>query len=340
MSAPDQLRAVEFFSGIGGLHYGLEMATPPSSSSVVAAFDINQISNSIYEHNFGLKPSSRTITALTTQELDALAATIWLLSPPCQPFTQGGKGLDDTDERSRPLLHLIDILPQLAHPPRYLFVENVPNFETSRCRERLTSALMGMRYEVREYMMSPMQFGVPNDRRRYYMTARLCSDVDETLNVTNANLITSLSAPVDPAPLSTYLETLNDATPYLIPPEYISKRTGFRFDIVTPDSTRTSTITKAYGTRMVTRSGSFLQTLRLGEQPDFETTSSLEYGIRWLTPREVARLHCFPIDGATEEGRHGFEFPEGVNLKQRWAVLGNSLNCRVIAEIMKRLFAE
>ena len=48
------MRAAEFYSGIGGLHYSLLQAC--SEAEVVAAFDINLLANKVYEHNFGMKP--------------------------------------------------------------------------------------------------------------------------------------------------------------------------------------------------------------------------------------------------------------------------------------------
>ena len=45
------LTALEFYSGIGGMHYALKAAMP--SAVVLDAFDINHLANKVYEHNFG-----------------------------------------------------------------------------------------------------------------------------------------------------------------------------------------------------------------------------------------------------------------------------------------------
>jgi tRNA (cytosine38-C5)-methyltransferase len=48
-SVRPKVRALEFFSGIGGLHYGLcEALGDNSEAEVVAAFDINQNANVWY----------------------------------------------------------------------------------------------------------------------------------------------------------------------------------------------------------------------------------------------------------------------------------------------------
>ncbi|KAJ1552096.1 C-5 cytosine-specific DNA methylase, partial [Cladochytrium tenue] len=82
------------------------------------------------------------------------------------------------------------------------------------------------------------------------------------------------------------------------------------------------------------------------ETPDFsDTPSLLRHGLRFLTPTEVARLHAFPVDGVNGDSSssggdgggtvHGFSFPADVTLRQRWALLGNSLNCRVVAALLR-----
>ena len=46
-----QIRALEFYSGIGGMHYAMKRVLD-DEVAVVGAFDINTTVNSIYRHNF------------------------------------------------------------------------------------------------------------------------------------------------------------------------------------------------------------------------------------------------------------------------------------------------
>lgn len=48
--------------------------------------------------------------------------------------------------------------------------------------------------------------------------------------------------------------------------------------------------------------------------------------LRYFTPREIANLHSFPPS---------FSFPEHVTLRQRYALLGNSLSALVVAELLR-----
>ncbi|KAL5035464.1 hypothetical protein BDEG_23423 [Batrachochytrium dendrobatidis JEL423] len=346
------LRVLEFFSGIGGLHYGLERAE--STATVLASFDVNEHANSCYQHNFGIKPSNKSIDTLTAKDIEKYDSNCWLLSPPCQPFTQGGKSLDHQDNRSLALLRIIEILQHIAIPPRFVFVENVPNFETSECRSRLVQALDQCNYDVKEYLISPIQIGISNDRRRYYLAAKLRSSISTGKSnlscLQTSHMITRLDSessgialPIPPA-ISTYLEQHCDISEFLVPEQYILKRKTFRFDLVKPTDTRCSCFTKAYGSHHIIGSGSFLQTANLDATFASDDGKAIVASRpRFFTPREIARLHGFPIDGVLNGSigmLHTFEFPDSVPRSQQYKLLGNSLSVDVVAYLLKLLFLD
>lgn len=356
------LRTLEFFSGIGGLHYSAELAlgglthadgNPKFDLNVLAAFDINTVANSCYKFNFNMAPLATGIERLSADKINKFKANCWFLSPPCQPYTQGGKSLDDQDNRADGLLNLLEQLPKLEYIPEYFFLENVPNFEISKSREKLINTLDDLGFSIKEYLVSPLQFGVANDRRRYYLAAvrkplkeretskRYIEDAIILSNCPN-EFYDGSSVPK----LSAYFEDLSDFSKYIVPDHYILKRKNFRFDLVTAEQYRSSTFTKAYGSHHVIGSGSFIQTKNLDQPLNFQDTLSItQLGLRFFTPIEVARLNCFPVDEIINlngeivrqcsNKRHEFKFPENVGQKQRWRLLGNSLNVRVIAVIMR-----
>ena len=56
---------------------------------------------------------------------------VWLMSPPCQPFTRQGKQDDLNDRRTDGFVHLMKtILPQLTTKPQYILLENCFRFRT------------------------------------------------------------------------------------------------------------------------------------------------------------------------------------------------------------------
>ena len=59
LPSPSSPRALEFYCGVGGLHYSLLRARP--TATVAAAFDINPNSNDVYEHNFGVRPWQKNL---------------------------------------------------------------------------------------------------------------------------------------------------------------------------------------------------------------------------------------------------------------------------------------
>ena len=69
-----KMKVLELFSGIGGMHFAAEIANKSLPSecqlSVVAAMDINTVSNDVYRLNHpGTLCSQRNITGLTTEYL-------------------------------------------------------------------------------------------------------------------------------------------------------------------------------------------------------------------------------------------------------------------------------
>lgn len=58
--APQPLRALEFYSGIGGMHASLRAAVP--DAEVVCAFEINDTANDVYEFNWAKRPKQVAAT--------------------------------------------------------------------------------------------------------------------------------------------------------------------------------------------------------------------------------------------------------------------------------------
>ncbi|XP_042044002.1 tRNA (cytosine(38)-C(5))-methyltransferase 2-like isoform X5 [Salvia splendens] len=123
-------RVLEFYSGIGGLRYSLMEAGV--DAVVIEAFDINDVANDVYEHNFGHRPYQGNIQTLSAANLDKYEADAWLLSPPCQPYTRQGLQKGSSDARASSFLKILELIPQCSRPPVMLLVENVVGFESKR----------------------------------------------------------------------------------------------------------------------------------------------------------------------------------------------------------------
>ncbi|XP_029935725.1 tRNA (cytosine(38)-C(5))-methyltransferase [Myripristis murdjan] len=165
------LRVLELYSGIGGMHYALKESGVPAQ--VVAAVDVNTITNQIYSHNFPDTPLwSKTIEGLTLDDFNKLAFDMILMSPPCQPFTRIGLQGDISDPRTKSFLYILDLLPRLSKMPHFILLENVKGFETSSARECLVKTLRECGYTFQEMLISPTCVGLPNSRLRYFLIAK------------------------------------------------------------------------------------------------------------------------------------------------------------------------
>ncbi|KVH90286.1 C-5 cytosine methyltransferase, partial [Cynara cardunculus var. scolymus] len=170
LPAKQPWRVLEFYSGIGGMRYSVMKAG--LQTEMVEAFDINDLANDVYEHNFGHRPFQGNIQTLTAADLDRYCANVWLLSPPCQPYTRQGLQKQSADARASSFLRILEIIPQLMLPPVMLFVENVVGFETSDTHQKMVQILEESQFEMQEFILSPLQFGVPYSRPRYFCLAK------------------------------------------------------------------------------------------------------------------------------------------------------------------------
>ncbi|PVG03383.1 S-adenosyl-L-methionine-dependent methyltransferase [Serendipita vermifera] len=338
------LNAIEFYSGIGGLHDALKCAAP--DARVVAAFDWDPLAIAVYEANHGPGIARRKdISLLTADEIEVFDADIWLASPACQPYTVLGlqKGVDDP--RARSFLHLIDeVLVTLAtrnKHPEYVIVENVAGFETSETRTLLASLLQSLGYQVSEFLLSPKQYGIPNARLRYYLAARKAEGVSGS----SSRVLTAI--PGDMGALSSggamkladYLDPLPDQS--VMVPERILSRWGKVFDIVLPSSNNSCCFTRGY-THLIEGSGSILQMneeintteafkefAAHHEAGDDNAISILhKLGLRYFSPEELLRLFYL------SRPSRPFVWPQNTSRKSKYRLIGNSVNVEVVRRVI------
>ena len=284
---------------------------------------------------------------MTARRLRLLPSWYSLALLTCRP-SQCRKQLDTEDKRAAGLLHLCDVLPQLRRPPRALLLENVKGFEASGSRERLLQSLATVGYDTREFLLSPLDVGVPNSRLRYFMLAKLGGERfaggggggEIAASIPGCELHGGVLRP-----LGEFMEAavVADPAPALIPLELLRKR-GHLFNVVTAEHRRSCCFTKNY-VKFADGTGSVVQTRPterdlppspLGEQPaDILEKESFELqqerGLRFFSVREVARLHGFP-DSLT--------FPEAVTQKQQYSLLGNSLSVDCVRELLLFMLKE
>lgn len=142
----------------------------------------------------------------------------------------------------------------------------------------------------------------------------------------------------EPYSLNSILET--DVPEKYLVPQKLLKRANI-FDVCHRESRRSCCFTKAYS-HYIEGTGSFYtdanpakiketiekaNSFELGSDEFIHTISELK--LRYFTPKEVLALMSFPKT---------YSFPTSVTTKQCYRLLGNSVNVKVISELLKILF--
>ncbi|KAF7310396.1 Dna methyltransferase [Mycena chlorophos] len=254
------------------------------------------------------------------------------------------------DPRAQSFLHLIqEVLPELAargaHPTHFL-VENVAGFEASTTRKILISTLQNLGYSTVELLLTPLQFGIPNSRLRYYLLAKRaphsfsdCAAREPLWSIPCMEPV----AHVDE--LRQYLDSEPDERCTI--PDRVLVKWGRLFDIVLPSARRTCCFTRGY-TQLVERAGSILQ---MSESLDTTTVFDTFLAqkaedavrmldplrLRYFSPDELLRIFAFrPVSGDAP----AFVWPPGLSRKVQYRLIGNSVNVRVVEELIRYLFRE
>jgi tRNA (cytosine38-C5)-methyltransferase len=346
------LRVLELFSGIGGMHCALDLID--LNYEIIAAIDINPTANLVYSSNFpNVQILNRSIETIPLNQWEKWHADTWLMSPPCQPFTRQGKQEDLNDHRTDGFVYLMKtILSQLKFKPKYILLENVSGFEYSQAHQLLLETLQLNNYSYQQYLLSPIQFGIPNSRLRYYLIAK---HHENSIDVYSSSIQTrisnferlykklreqfpskNLSFEENPFQNNDEItdqcshssEILIDSNQLMLINDFLISNENPKFeldekqlkralqvcDIITCYAKRSFCFTKSYG-KYFEGTGSLFRTL--------------SNHIRYFTPKEIANLHCFPLN---------YHFPEQITIRQAYSLLGNSLNVFVIGVLFENLF--
>jgi DNA (cytosine-5)-methyltransferase 1 len=164
------MKFIDLFAGLGGFHLALK----DLGHQCVFASEINYELRELYvkNHNTKIDGDINDIDVNSIPAHDILCGGF-----PCQPFSKAGSQMGLEDPRNGNLFYrIMDILN--THQPKYIFLENVANLKghddgnTWRVIHKKLSKL----YEVKEEILSPHQFGIPQHRSRMYIVGKLKSE--------------------------------------------------------------------------------------------------------------------------------------------------------------------
>ncbi|MBE9142501.1 DNA (cytosine-5-)-methyltransferase [Planktothrix mougeotii LEGE 06226] len=174
------MTAIELFAGIGGFHLGLEA----SGIQTIWANDINELCCQVYESNFGKNSIQlgdiKTINLGNIPEHDLLTAGF-----PCQPFSQAGKKLGIRDQLRGTLFEkIVEIID--TKKPQYFLLENVKRILTMEQGHHfkvILNALASLNYLIEWRIISPINFGIPQNRERIFIFGSRCKSDFNPINL-------------------------------------------------------------------------------------------------------------------------------------------------------------
>ncbi|NP_001338150.1 tRNA (cytosine(38)-C(5))-methyltransferase isoform j [Homo sapiens] len=336
----EPLRVLELYSGVGGMHHALRESCIPAQ--VVAAIDVNTVANEVYKYNFPhTQLLAKTIEGITLEEFDRLSFDMILMSPPCQPFTR-------------------DLLIQTIENCGFQYQEfllsptslGIPN---SRLRYFLIAKLQSeplpfqapgqvlMEFPKIE-SVHPQKYAMDVENKIQEKNVEPNISFDGSIQCSGKDAIlfkletaeeihrkNQQDSDLSVKMLKDFLEDDTDVNQYLLPPKSLL-RYALLLDIVQPTCRRYGSYIEGTGSVLQTAEDVQVENIyksltNLSQEE--QITKLLILKLRYFTPKEIANLLGFPPE---------FGFPEKITVKQRYRLLGNSLNVHVVAKLIKILY--
>ena len=172
------MRAVDVFSGCGGMSLGFEQA----GVDVVAAFDKWAPAVEIYRANFNPPIYEKDLCDEdSVDQIRSMAPDLIMGGPPCQDYSIAGKR--EQGERANLTIRFADIVAGVK--PAWVVFENVYNIERFGTLPKMKETLKKAGYGLSCTVLDASRCGVPQARKRFILVGHLDSDdgfFDEALS--------------------------------------------------------------------------------------------------------------------------------------------------------------
>ena len=159
------LKFVDICNGMGGFRTAMQRVYP--DSQCVFSSDIKKTAIKVYKDNFG-EDCHNDITRINPQnvpDFDILCAGF-----PCQAFSSAGKRRGFLDTRGTVFFYILQIIKEKKPP--HIIMENVEGLLTHKKGQTfqiIKGCLENEGYYVYHRVISGVDVGVPQDRRRVYI---------------------------------------------------------------------------------------------------------------------------------------------------------------------------
>lgn len=172
------IKIIDLFAGIGGIRCGLEMAAHSLGYRVecVLTSEIKKHAIKVLKQNHPNEEIKGDITKIPESDIpdfDILCAGF-----PCQAFSSAGKRLGFTDTRGTLFFEVERIL-KYKKPSGFILenVEGLVNHDNGNTLKTIISHLEDLNYKVSFKVLNSRYFGVPQERKRIYITGTFTEKV-------------------------------------------------------------------------------------------------------------------------------------------------------------------
>lgn len=181
------VKFVDLFAGMGGIRLGFEQAFNDAgfNTECILTSEIKKSAIKALEHNFQNHNLRGDITQINSNELEDF--DFLLAGFPCQAFSSAGKGHGFADTRGTLFFEVERILKEKK--PFGFILENVEglithdketnsNEQIGRTLKTILNSLEKLGYKVSWKLLESQNFGVPQSRKRVFITGTLKEYVD------------------------------------------------------------------------------------------------------------------------------------------------------------------
>jgi DNA (cytosine-5)-methyltransferase 1 len=180
------VKYIDLFAGLGGIRLGLEQALKQCGlkGKCVFASEIKPHAIAVYEKNFHDEKVHGDITKIDPRDIPDF--DILLGGFPCQPFSSAGSRKGFLDTRGTLFFTVEEIL--RVKKPKAFLLENVEglvghdkvdkNKPVGRTLETILDHLKDLGYKVSWQLLDASDYGLPQKRKRIYITGSLDSEID------------------------------------------------------------------------------------------------------------------------------------------------------------------
>jgi DNA (cytosine-5)-methyltransferase 1 len=158
------MKAVDLFSGCGGLSLGLENA----GFNIVAAFDNWEPAIDVYKLNFSHPVIQQDLADIdsTVRQIKKLGIKLVAGGPPCQDFSSAGLQ-NHSGERADLTYSFADIVTKVN--PKYFVMENVDRITKSHVLVDVMQQFLDSGYGLTAVILDASYCGAPQARQRFFL---------------------------------------------------------------------------------------------------------------------------------------------------------------------------